>query len=95
MGDVECQLVINASVLRPNLDGAVNIDHQIAAPCIVFTRDRVIAEADHIRRTVFAEVFQIGASDALIIHENNGDFAPAIRRSGGIQFTSKPISQPL
>ena len=92
MGDVERQFIINTFMFRSSLYGAVNIDHQIAAPRCVFSGNGVVAEADYIGRAVFTEIFPIGPGDAFVVHENNADFAPTGRCGDAFQFPPKPVT---
>ncbi len=95
MGNVEGELVVDAFVFRADLDGAVDIDDQVAAPGIVFTGDGVVAEADDIGGAVLGKVFAVGLRDAVVINQNDADFAPLFGSGDGFEFFSQPITQPL
>ncbi len=73
------------------MDGTVNINDEVAAKFIGFTRDGVIPEADDIGGAILSKIFTIGLGDAFIIGEYNRDFSPDRRRRFFSKFLGKPI----
>lgn len=95
VGDVEGEFVVGALAGGAFLNGAIDIDHQIAAPCLGFAGDRIIAEADDIGGAVFSEIFPVGLGDAIVIDEYDADLAPCIWCGPGFEFIAEPFSEPL
>ncbi len=93
VGDVHGELVVDAVVVRTDLDGTVNVNDEVAAPCLVFAGDRLVPEADNVGGPVFPKVFAIGLEDGIIVDQDDTDLAPAVGRGGVFEPDGEPISQ--
>lgn len=67
VGDVECELAVDASACVAFLHGTIYVDQQVAAEAAVFAGDGIIAKADDIGGAVFPEILPIGPGDAFVI----------------------------
>lgn len=95
VGDVEREFVVDPLVFRSDFDGAVDIDHEVAAPGFGFAGHGVIAKTDDVGGAVFPEIFAVGLSDAVVVDEYDGNFVPDRRCGSGFKFSTEPISQLL
>lgn len=96
MGDIEGEFVVDGSMAcRAFLYGAVNVYDQIATPGVFFTRNRVVAEANDVGWAVLPEILAVGLEHAVIVDQNDADFAPSVGHRCEFEFVSKPISQIL
>ncbi len=91
MGNIEGKLVVASVLLGSNLNSSVYVNNQVAGYTF-FSRYRLIAEADNVGRSVFIEIFPVGMGYAVIISQNNADFAPDVRSGYFFNFSTKPIS---
>lgn len=94
VGDVEGELVIGAVFLCTPLDGAVDVDDEVAAEPAAFAGDGVVAEANDVGWTRLAEVFQVGGNDSFVVGQDNADLVPRFSRAA-LKLAGQPVSQLL
>jgi len=93
VGDVERKFGVRAAVARAFLYRPFNVDDEVAGRA-VFAGNRFAAEADDIRRPVFAEEFAVVLRNAGVVRQQQGDFLPDGFRIGSLkrggQFSGQP-----
>ena len=93
VGDVEGEFVVYSVMKASCLDGSIDVDYNVAAPVVGFAGNGVVAKADDVGGSVFTKIFAVGLGDAVVVDQDDGDFAPAV--GGGLVFEllTEPISQ--
>jgi len=95
VGDVERQFIVGAAAGSAHGHGAIHVHQQVAAPAIRFAGYGIVPETDDVGGAVLAEILAVGAGDALVVKQYNGNLAPAFRCCFGFDLFAQPVSQLL